>query len=112
MNDLAQHFSDLATKFGPQVIGATFSAVRISAVMWLIGALVLVGASIALAFLVRAFDADYKEKKNPDARDAALFVGTLVAFTGILGLWILLNPWTWVMLFRPEIWLAKQTFGL
>jgi hypothetical protein len=102
------------TQYGPDAVALALTVARISAgTQIFVGALLLLGAWI-LAFPVRravwaanpggGYDGDW-----PTPRIVyALIAGVAVVVGGIGGVAAALDPFAWVGVFRPEVWIAYK----
>jgi hypothetical protein len=117
MDKLAEHFADLAQKYGPAVADAAKAAAQTEAYS------TLMAGVLALAFAVAFFSAGlfiWKQIDSPSNRDgwadewaiASIVLWTVALISFSLGLWSLVDPWTWTTIYHPELWLAKKAFGL
>ena len=113
MDKLAQEFADLAKQYAPAVGDAAMRAARIEAYSSLAaGALTLIfaGAMLCGAFWLarKAFSGDWDE--------ITFLPAGILCIVGIIalcaGLWSFVDPWTWVTIQHPELWIAKRAFGL
>lgn len=104
MDKLAQQISDLAAYYGPQVHDNAFLAVQVDSVRDLLVMVLLFIFAAGLLFV------SVKVSKSEDMND---FGGPLIFISGafglacaVSGLCILFDPWTWIPLFRPDLYLA------
>ena len=110
MDELAKRFGELADKYGPHVIEAARGAVQVEA--WS----TVVGGILCLCFSVGLFVIGWKihRKKNWDEARyvfvAILFIASL--FFGAGGVWSVADPWTWVAMKQPDLWIAKRALKI
>lgn len=103
MDELAKRFADLADKYGPSVADAAMSAARIDGYSSLVGGIVYLLLFAALAYLTIRVGSC-----GNDGEIFAIIIG-MIAFCFLVCAGInLLDPWTYVAISHPEIWLAKQ----
>jgi hypothetical protein len=110
MDELAKQFAELATKFGPQVSDAAKQAVVTTVYSQLVGS--VIPLAISVIFLKAG---QWLWEQDDDDGFLKLFAClawgvTLVSISVFCWQWI--DPWTWIALNHPELYLAKRAFGL
>lgn len=114
MDKLAEKMAELAERFGPSVIDAARGAVRVEAYSAMAGA--IEAAIVAgLMALVARYLWSYETKDSfdsgiPRAFAFLLFGAAIIPFS--VALWAFLDPWTWVAINNPDLYLAKKIFKL
>lgn len=113
MDKLAQQFSDLAAKYGPDVVSAAKGAAVVEGYSSIVQGVVGLVFAGGLVFLASWF---YKKMCTEDWDDIVwipiCFCGIGAAIFAAFGLTNLLNPWTWTAINHPELWLAKQALHI
>lgn len=116
MDELAKRFADLAEKYGPYVAEAAKNAARAEAYSTLAASVIAIIVSIAAAYGTRQCWEKYKEWSGDDGGHPILFAVIILAlFSGVsflIALWAWIDPWTWITINHPELWLAKRAFKL
>jgi uncharacterized membrane protein YidH (DUF202 family) len=117
MDKLAQQFADLAEKYGPSVADAAMSAARIhgysvliASIIWFVfsGLLIIGGRK-----LWNRKPADQDDQFDRDVPNAFGYVAFILAVVfGAAGVWSWIDPWTWISITNPDLYLAKKAFGL
>lgn len=119
MDKLAQQLSELASKFGPDVFEAAKQAVVIQGYSFIITAVLLLSVGSTLSvfahwLITRAMHDNNNRVDVID--DGRWFGGGIVGLIGVLllviGIGILVNPWTWTAIFHPEVWMARLALRL
>lgn len=112
MSELEQKIVDLADKYGQPAIDATLSAARTEAASYLATVPIKLGVAAAAAYGAYYL---YKHlRKMSDFEDQLLpglgigLCGIVAFVAGLLGIWSLIDPWVWVALFNPEVYIAKR----
>jgi len=112
MEELAKHFADLAEKFRPAVADAAKGAVVAAVYSNLVGSLV----ALALAGVFYRIGRCLCNTEDPDGMGAGILFGGLALLISLISacvfVWCWIDPWTWIALQHPEIWIAKKAFGL
>lgn len=115
MDEAAKRFADLAAQYAPNVIDAAKQAARIEAYSALALSVIWFGFAVSLAVAARICLRTHPEWDD-DWFIPARFVGwvaiciSALCFAG--GLWAWINPWTWVTMTSPELWIAKRALHL
>ena len=110
MDELAKQFSQVAEQYAPQVINASLMAAQISALSAMAGGLI---AFVIAGTLWRVGKFVWQKGDKDDI----LYVPACLAYgsAGIafcIGVWSFVDPWVWIALTRPEIYIAKRALGL
>lgn len=108
IDKLSNMLSEVAVQYGPDVVDAALTVVRISgAGELIIGFVVLISAIIYFCKLKSLWG--WAIKKDDEAHCLIPIFGTVGAvITAIVGLIILINPWYWVAVIEPKLWVAHQ----
>ncbi len=113
MDELAKRFADLAEKYGPTVANAALNATRIEAYSCLVGGLLSAGFCALFIYGTRFF---YLKIKNESWDELTwipiVFLSIAAIVTGGIAIWSVIDPWTWVAINHPELWIAKKAFKL
>jgi hypothetical protein len=117
MDKLAEHFADLAAKYGPTIADAAKAAAQTEAYSCLAAAAFSLIFAAAFSLIGRFIFVRIESESNPDGRDEMWIMASIVlwATAGLLslfGLWTFADPWTWTTINHPELWIAKKAFGL
>ena len=111
MDEISKRFAELAQQYGPQVIEAAKQAVVVEAYSTLFSSIIKLCLAAAFAGIgLRLI------KMFPEFDDDWLLPPRFVGFSFlaisliplIMGVWNWIDPWTWVAMNHPELWLAKQ----
>jgi hypothetical protein len=114
MDELAKRLQELAEKIAPSVLDAARAAVRVEAISTMMSKVECLGVSIALGFAAR-YLWRYKprdEFDNDFASLSAWVIGLAALILCALSVWTFIDPWTWVALNNPDLWLAKKILNL
>lgn len=107
-DQLLQHYSEIADKFAPQVVDAAKQAATMEAYSCL--------ASSFLWFFVAAIAGyiayRFKKTEDDDWVPAVIIFGILATLISMPGVWAWIDPWTWVTIKHPELWIAKKSLNL
>ena len=109
-DQLAQRFADAAANFAPQVADAAKQAATIEAYSCLASSLLFFGVAFAAAFA--ALKLYRKAQDDSDWYPGVFIFGVLAVLISIPGAWAWLDPWTWITINHPELWIAKRAFNL
>lgn len=113
MDELAKRFADLAEKYGPAVANAALSAARIEAYSCLVGGLLSAGFCGLFIYGTRFF---YLKIKNESWDEITwlpiVFLSIGATIAGGIAIWAVIDPWTWIAINSPELWIAKRAFKL
>lgn len=112
MDELAKRFSDLASQYAPDVVDAALNAARIEAMSAMVGGVLCFAIAYACYRVGRWMLWTYS---GEDADLVAMGGGVawiVGGVTGAIGAWAFLDPWVWVALTRPELYIAKKAIGL
>ena len=115
MDELAKRFADLAEKYGPNVADAALSAARVEAYSTLAGGLMaaLIGAAALYAALLLWRKAAASESyDNELIYGGAVLVAVIALIPLCIGVWQIVDPWTWITINHPELWIAKKAFHI
>lgn len=108
--------SALADKYGPEVVDSGLWVVRVNGIKGIIAGFCLLAVSYVLSRLAsRCWRKDPEEYGTFDREDwkfagSFVFVACALFFAGAL--WFLFDPWVWVSVFEPKLWIAKKIMGL
>lgn len=106
-DQLLQHYAEIADKFTPQVIDAAKQAVIVEAYSCLAGSF--------LWFFIAAISgyAAYRFKKtnDDDWMPMVIIFSCLSVLFSLPGFWSWLDPWTWVAISHPELWIARTALS-
>lgn len=114
MDELAKRFSELAEKYGPNVLDAALGAVRIEGYSTLVTGLtvsVIGGVITYLGYYLWKIEIEDKTDE-PIAHAFGFFLGLIGLITITVGLYTFIDPWTWAAFTHPELWLAKKAMRL
>ena len=116
-DNLMRHFADLAEKFAPNVIDAAKQATQVEALKCLILSLVELPAGCALLYAAYRLAKMTHEGLSDSFEDGlailALIFCSLFGLIFTIGAVIdLVDPWTYVALAHPELWIAKKALCL
>lgn len=105
----------LGEKYGPEVVDAGLTVVRLNGLKDLIVGLVFLTCAASLVVLARyLFRRSGREKG--DARDGCIAVGCVVSVVAAFGIGgaaeRLLDIWTYTAIIEPKLWVAKRLLGL
>jgi len=105
----------LTLEYGPEVVDAVFWVARVDALSVIgVTAGVLI-AGIALALNTKRAMA-WSKRVEPNSETPLAIWGHLVGLSSIVLLSIatirILNPWPWVGVIEPQLWIAKKILGL
>lgn len=105
----------LATEYGPEVVDTVLWVARIDALQILSATLLL--AVLALLFgLATKPIAGWTKKIDPDWDSPLPLLGYLSGAAcivlGFIALLRVFDPWPWVGVVEPQLWIAKQILGL
>ena len=115
MDELAKRFADLAEKYGPNVADAAMSAARVEAYSTLASGLMAALAGAAMLYVALLI---WRKAAAANSFDSefiyvgAVVVGLIALIPACIGIWSWLDPWTWITLNHPELWLAKKAFHI
>lgn len=114
MDELAKKFTELADKYGPAVIGATQDAVRVEALSTLVFNVFGIAAACALSLIAwrrirKSEDYVYSYEFLYCFAYALMFVAAIITFFLVFSI---IDPCTWVAIYKPELWIAKKVFHL
>jgi hypothetical protein len=115
MDELAKRFADLAEKYGPSVVDTALQAARVEAWHALVFNLFGIAAALVLFRVGRRL---WTAKGNSRWEEHDLQVmagGALLVIGGIIGFFAVMNtfdPWLWMTMKNPELWIAKKSLGL
>lgn len=114
MDEIAKKMAELAEKYGPSVIDATRGAVQIEAYSTLAGS--VVSSAFAFTFLFAGRWLYCKNTKD-DLDDSickvfGFILMGIAAIPAAFAIWAWIDPWTWVAIANPDLWIAKKVFKL
>lgn len=113
MDELAKHFAELADKYGPKVADAALEAARVEAFSCLMGSLIWFGLALAACLLGRfLYRKSHEENWDNDWVFLAFVSWAVAGGLCVPGVWAWIDPWTWITISHPELWLAKQAFHI
>lgn len=113
MDKLAEYFADLAKKYEPAVAEAAKGAAQVEGYSYLVGGAVSLAISATFAcigyLLLRKIIHDGWDEFTwmPVGLCVA---GALIALS--IGVWDIVDPWTWAAINHPELWIAKKALHL
>jgi hypothetical protein len=114
MDELAKRFSELAQQYAPNVVEAALQATRVEAHSTLVGSFMWFGWAMLCLFIGR-----YCWRKNvcddldmPFGRIGAGILFCVAAGFFAIAIWSWVDPWTWVALNHPELWIAKKALRI
>ncbi len=114
MDEIAKKLAELAEKYGPHTIEAVRGATQIEAYSTLAGGVM----SITIACIVGKCGLMLWNTQNKDDFDRPMIRGAGVVFAVIaliiamVGIRAFADPWTWVAINNPDLWIAKRVFKL
>ena len=113
MDELAKRFADLAEKYGSNTTDAALGAARVEAFSSLTKGVLLIFIGGIFLWCARYLWRKWHNEGWDEITLAPFIIyfalgATLISF----GIWALLDPWTWVALNHPELWLAKKAFRM
>lgn len=114
MDKIGELFAKLAEQYGPSVIEAAKQATRIEAYSHLVGSLI----ATLFGFLMFRGGQYLVAMKCEDNTDDGLVhaVGYLLLGLSLIpiaiAIWAWIDPWTWVAINHPELWIAKKILKL
>lgn len=108
---IEQKIVDLADQYGQPAIDATLAAARTEAASYLASAPLKLGiaglaAYVAFRLIKAAMESDVSDEIPRWAGGIACIFVAFVTCT--MGIWSLIDPWVWVTLFSPEVYIAKR----
>lgn len=114
MDKVAELFSRLADQYGPSVIEAAKGAARVEAYSSLAGS--VIGVLIGIVFYKVGQHLRHIKCKDSFDDGPAHGLGYVLIFVSLIpfgaALWAWIDPWTWVAISQPELWIAKKTLKL
>lgn len=112
--EIMRQFARWAEQVGTVAMDAALNAVRVQSVAELLGGIFAAAmATSAIRYANRRFDELEKAEKRKENDDVgAIVVGVIGLALAVPTVFVVLNIWTWVAIFRPEWWLAKRVLGL
>ncbi len=105
----------LSTEYGPEVVDAGLCVALIDALSIVGSTVVILLAGIVLALNTKRSMA-WSKRVEPEWDSPAAAWGHIVGVCSIILLSIgvirLFNPWPWVGIIEPQLWIAKRILGL
>src|SRR3954467_12361957 len=114
MEELAKRFADLAEKVGPSALDAARGAVRVEVYSVLASSLIQILVATLLIIAGRRL---WAWKTNDDfdgwfPPTAASVLFGVAAICSMMAVWNWIDPWTWVAMNNPDLWLAKKVLKI
>ena len=123
MDKLTVMLAEVAEKYGPEVVDAGLTVVRVSAGSTLIHA--AIGTALIVALFKFGIPLTFKYRASlpeSDRDNTEFFMPTflcwVIAGVGVFGISLggfgtlkLFNLWTWVALVEPKLWIAHRVLG-
>jgi len=113
MDKALELFTQLAEKYEPVVIDSALAAARVEAYSNIVASLsmFIFGTTIvAICYVVRGRLEACNDNEVP--RFMLVMAGLGASLFAAIGLFTLADPWIWVTISKPELWIAKQVLGL
>lgn len=111
----AVKLGELSTEYGPEVVDAALWIARIDALSILGSTAIIFLIGIFLALNIKKAMA-WSIKVEPDWDSPLAIWGYAVAGASLILLFVatvrLFNPWPWVGIIEPQLWIAKRVLGL
>jgi hypothetical protein len=117
MDEAAKRLADLAAQYAPSVIDSAKAAAQVEAWSCLASSLIafaIVGALVMASKLCWRLQPSWDDADDwlipPRIIGCACLV--IAVIPASIGVWCWLDPWTWVAMSHPELWIAKQALHL
>ena len=107
--ELIEKFEALAVDVAPDAIELGLATARVSAAAGLIQGIVALGIGILGGFIMYRM-AKWELKRDGDCIISCL-VSAIPVLVTVFGFVQIVNVWSWVGIFYPELWIAKQVLG-
>lgn len=114
MDELAKRMMELAEKVGPEAMAAARGAVRVEAYSTLVSTICFIIAAFVF-YKAAIYLWAYQSTSQYSMGESKFFAGILFTTVVILvwiAVWNVIDPWTWVALNNPDLWLAKKVLKL
>lgn len=106
---------NLSAEYGPEVVDAALWVARIDALAVIGATVAILIAGIVLGLNTKTARA-WSKKVEPNWESPLAVWGGLVGLSSIvlltMGTIRILNPWPWVGIIEPQLWIAKKVLGL
>lgn len=116
MDELAKRFADAAEKYGPQVADAAKAAAKVEAYSSLVSSFIWIAVGVGLIVGGRFLILKAKRMDDHNDWELLMFFGCIITVVGscafLPAIWVWIDPWTWVQINHPELWIAKKAFHL
>lgn len=111
----ANKIETLATEYGPEVVDMALWVARIDALQVLSVTFLLVVLAVISALFVKPLN-KWAKRVDPEFETPAPLLGYVAGLTSIvLGFIFILrvfDPWPWVGVIEPQLWIARHVLGL
>ena len=113
MDKLAEQFAEIAKQYSPTVIEAAKNAVIVEAYSTIVsGVVTLTAALVAGRFSYQLYKNSIKEGWDEIIWLPIVILAITAFIMFFCGLWPLIDPWTWVAISHPELFIAKKALHL
>jgi hypothetical protein len=112
MDEIAKRLAELAEKVGPAAMEAARGAVRVEAYSTLAGGAFAMVAAAAIFYFGRFLWLHDDDFYGSEPKFWAVISFLVALVFGLIGLWNIVDPWTWVAQSNPDLWLAKKILKL
>lgn len=112
MDKLAEKFAELAEKFGPNVVDAAKGAAVAQAYSTIASSLTWFAIAFAFCIVGKKVYGVKDEFGGTEVSSVAVYITWIVAALCLItGVWTVIDPWVWLTIKQPEIWIAKKILG-
>lgn len=114
MDEIAKLFTKLAEQYGPQTVEAVRGAAIVTAYSSIQGALVgLAFSTICIPICKRMWKSTAATDMDINfAKIGAIALACIAMITAFISIASLTDPWLWVTLKNPDLWIAKKVFKI
>jgi len=102
VNQVLNQINQIGHQYGPETLSLALATVRITALNQVIGGVVSLAVGVAGLLVIPHF------RRHPEITLLIEVAYAIVAGAFITGFIYLLNAWTWIGLFSPQVELAHQ----
>jgi hypothetical protein len=114
MDKIAEKMAELADKYGPNVVDAARGVAQVEGVSTIVAGCIALGIAALLSGIgVCMWRSQTDRYGDYDGQNIILvIIGFFAIFAFLLGLWQVIDPWTWTAINHPDLWIAKKVLHL